>query len=91
MSAVIQVHPHESVARLQYGKKHRHIRLCPGMRLYIDILAAKQLPGPVFGQLFHDIHTLAAAVISFSRISFRVFVRQRTSHSRHHGPAHPVL
>ena len=41
MSAVIQIHPHDLISRFQHRKHRRHICLRAGMRLHIDILAAK--------------------------------------------------
>ena len=91
MSAVIQIHSHDRVAGLAYGKLNRHIGLSAGMRLHIGILAPKQLFGPFNRQLLYHIHALASAIIPFSRIPFRIFVGERTSHCRHHRPAHPVF
>ena len=61
------------------------------MRLYIDILAAKEFLRTVSCQIFHHIHTLTAAVIPLSGIAFRILVCQRASHSRHNRLAHPVF
>ena len=61
------------------------------MRLHVGISAAKKLFSSLDGQVFHHVHALAAAVVSFSRVTFRVFVGQGASHSRHHGFAHPVF
>ena len=91
MPAVIQIHTHESISRLHHGKKDRHICLCTGMRLYIDILAAKELFRTFSGKILHHVHTLAAAVISFAGIAFRILICKRTSHGRHNCLAHPVL
>ena len=41
MSAMIQVHSHDSIPRITNCKLHRQIGLRTGMRLYIGIIAAK--------------------------------------------------
>ena len=91
MPAVSQVHAHHLISRLQHSKKYGHIRLRAGMRLYIGICAAKDFFGTLYSQTLHFVHTSASAVIPFSRISFRIFIGQRASHSRHHGLAYPVF
>ena len=91
MSAMIQIHAHIGISGLKNGEKHCHICLCSGMRLHVGILAAEKLFCTFSCKFFHHVYTLAAAVISLSRISFRVFVGQRASHSSHHGFAHPVF
>ena len=88
---MIQIHAHKGISRLHHRKKYRHICLCAGMGLYIDIFTAKELLRAVSGQILHHVHALAAAVIPLSRIAFRILVCQRAAHSRHNRPAHPVL
>ena len=91
MSAVIQIHTHDSITGLQYSKLHCHIRLCSGMRLYIGIITAKQFLGTLDCQILDNIHAFTATVISLAGITFRVFIGQGTAHSRHDCLAHPVL
>ena len=91
MSAVIQVHTQDGITGLQYGKLHRHVRLCSGMRLYIGIITAKQFLGSFDCQILDNIHTFTATVISFAGITFRIFIGQGTAHSRHDCLAYPVL
>ena len=91
MPAVIQVHTHEGVTGLQHRKKHCHIRLCAGMRLYIDILTAKKFFCTVSGNLLNHVHALAAAVISLAGIPFCILIRKRASHRRHNRLTHPVF
>ena len=61
------------------------------MGLHIGIITAKKLFRPLNGKIFCHINALTAAIIAFARISFRIFVGQRTAHSRHHRFADPVL
>ena len=41
MSAVIQIHTHYSISRLQHCKKDCHVCLCSGVRLYICIFTSE--------------------------------------------------
>ena len=91
VTAMIQVHSHHFISRSEHCKLHCHIRLCPGVRLHIDIFTAKQLFRTLNRQILCHIYTLASAIITFSRIPFRIFVRERTSHRCHHCFAHPVF
>ena len=43
MSAVIQVHSHDGITRLQQCELYCHVCLSTGMWLYVDVLAAEQL------------------------------------------------
>ena len=88
---MIQIHSHDLVSRLKHGEHNCHICLCTGMWLNIDIFTAEQLLCSLSCKIFHNIHALTSAIISFSRISLCIFIRQRTSHSCHDCFAHPVL
>ena len=91
MSAMRQIHTHHCITGLQQSKEYRHVCLSAGMRLHIGIGTSKNLHGAVSGQIFYYVYTLASAIITFSRISFRVFVSQRASHSSHNRFCHPVF
>src|SRR5699024_6303224 len=91
MAAVIQIHTHISVSRLKHSEKYSHVRLCSGMRLDIRILTAEEFFRALSCKILYDVHTLASAVVSLTRIPLCVFVRQRASHRSHDSLAHPVL
>ena len=91
MSAVIQVHTHHSVTRLKQCKLYCHICLCSGMWLYIGIGASKQFFGTVNGKLLYLIYTLASSIITFSRISFCIFICHDASLCFHNCITDPVL
>ena len=91
MSAVIQVHSHNRIPRLTDRKLDGQICLSTGMCLYIGIATAKQLFCPLNRQIFHNIHALTATVVSFTRVSFRILICQRTSHGSHYCLTHPVF
>ena len=46
------------------------------MRLHIGEAAAENRLGAVNGELFHDIHVFAAAVVTPARIALGIFIRQ---------------
>ena len=69
-----------SEAVLQRGEKNRHIRLRSRMRLNIRVFRPENLFRAVNRQLLDDISKLAAAIISFLRITFGVFVRKNRTH-----------
>ena len=91
MSAVIQIHTHNGISRIQDGKLNRHVGLCTGVGLYIGIITAKQLLRTFNGKVLNLVHTFTSAVISFGRIAFRILVGKHASHCRHYSLAHPVL
>ncbi len=88
---MIQIHAHEGIARLHHREEYRHVRLRAGVWLHVDVLTAEKLFRAVSGNIFHHVHTLAAAVISLAGISFRVLVRKRAAHSCHYRLTHPVF
>ena len=50
------------------------------MGLYVGIITAKQLLGPFNCQIFHHVHTFAAAIVPLSGVAFGVLVGQNRSH-----------
>ena len=91
MSSLGEIHAHDCIAGFQQGEKHSHVGLSAGMGLYIGVGAAKQLLGSLNGQGLHLIHTLAASVETFSRITLRIFIGKRASHGGHHRFGYPVF
>lgn len=65
VSAMIQIHSHDLVSRLKHGEHNCHICLCTGMWLNIDIFTAEQLLCSLSCKIFHNIHALTSAIISF--------------------------
>ena len=55
------------------------------MRLYIGVLRPKKFFRALDGQVFGDIDLLAAPVVAFSRIAFRVLIGQHTALRFKHG------
>ena len=91
MAAVREVHTHDRVAGVEHRKVDRHVRLRAGMRLDVGMLCAKELLRAVAGQILHDVHILASAVIALARIALRIFIGQVRAHRGEHCVADEVL
>ena len=91
VSAMVQVHPHHRIPRVQHSELHGHICLGAGMWLHIGVFAAKKFFCAFSGKVFHHIHAFAPAIIPFSWIPFCIFISHRASHSCHNCLADPVF
>ena len=91
MAAAAEVHAHEHVAGLGQGQVHGHVGLGAGMRLHIGVLRAEELAGALAGNLLHDVHVLAAAVIALAGVALGVFVGEMAADSLHDGRGGKVL
>ncbi len=84
MAAVRQIHRENLVAGFQYRKVNGHVCLRTAVRLHVDVFAAEKPLGAIDCQLFGSIDILAAAIPTFPRITFRVFVGHHAALSFHH-------
>ena len=91
MTAVRQIEPHKSIARLEHRQENGHVRLRSRVRLHVSVFGAVQLAQTVDGQLLHLIHHFATAVITRPRIPFGIFVSQHGTHRLHNLLAYKVL
>ncbi|MNP49210.1 hypothetical protein D3C76_1433830 [compost metagenome] len=91
VTAMGQVHPENGIPRLQSRKVNGQVRLSAGVRLYVSMLSAKQFLRTIARDIFHDIDMLAAAIVAFAGISFRIFVCQYGAHCFHNSFADNVL
>ena len=91
VSAMGQIHSQKGVPRVEQGEVDRHVGLGPRMGLDIDIGSAKQLLGPLHGQIFRHVHMFATTVIPLGRIPFGIFVGQNAALDRHNGPAGDIF
>ena len=74
MAAVIEAHAENRIARLHQRKVGSGVRLRAGVRLHVRVVGAEQLLRPIDRQLLGDVDVLAAAVVTLTRITFRVLV-----------------
>ena len=68
---------------MQQGEVHRRVGLGAGVGLNVGEVGAEQLFGPLDGDVFHNIHVLAAAVIALAGVAFGVFVGKDAAHGGH--------
>ena len=85
MAARRQIETHEDIARLKQGEEDRLVGLAAGIGLHIGVAAAKKLCDALDGEVFGDVHELAAAIIAFSRIALGVFIGQHRALRFEHG------
>ena len=91
VASVCQIQSHELIARVQYGKKHRCISLCSRVRLYVGPFSTKDFLHPFNGKLFALVYHFASSVISFSGISFGIFIGKARAHRLHDFIAYEVF
>ena len=91
MAAMREIHGQNSVANFECGKIDCHVGLSTAVGLDVDMFGAEQLLGPIDCQLFNGVHVLTAAVPSFARIAFRVFVGEDAALCFHNGAAGEVF
>ena len=91
MSALRQIHAHDRVAWLKQRKVNGQIGLRTGVRLYVGMLGAEQFTRSLPGDVLYDVHALAAAIITLSRISLRIFVGEHSAHGGHHRRRYNIL
>ena len=91
MPAVGKAQTHDRIPGLQHGKIDRHVRLGAAVGLHIGMIRAVEFAGPVPGQILHDVHILASAVIALSRVSFGIFVCQAGAHRGHDSRGNKVF
>ena len=73
----------EKKAGMQLGGCDAYVNLAGGMRLDINILTSKQFFCSLDCQILYNINILTSTIITFSRISFCIFICKMTSHCCH--------
>ena len=91
MTAISQVHTHNSITRSQQGKEHCHIGLSTRMRLYIGIACTKKLLGSINSQLLYHIYVFAATIVTLTWIALCIFIGEDTALSSHNSLADNIL
>ncbi len=79
-----QAHPQDGIARLQQRQINGGIGLRTRMRLDIGVISRKEFFYPINSQLLGNINILTAAIITFGRITFCVFIGQNGTLCFHH-------
>ena len=84
MAAHRQIHSHHFISWFENREINCSISLRTRVWLNIHIVHTKQFFGSVDCQLFYLIYHFTSAVITSSRVAFRIFVGEYTSHGFHH-------
>ena len=86
MTAVVEAHAEDGVARLDQREIGRGVGLRARVRLHVGVVGAEEFLGAVDGELLGDVDELATAVITLARITFGVLVGEyralRFQHAR---------
>ena len=91
MPAVGKVHAQNGIAGGEQGEVDGRIRLRAAVRLHVGVVAAEKLFAALYGEIFHDVHILAAAVIAFAGKPLRILVGEVRTDRRHDGGRHEVF
>ena len=86
-----QAHTHDGVARLGKGHQHSLVSLRTGVRLDVGCISTEQLLQTINGDLFGNIHVLAATVVTLAGIAFSIFVGELGALCFHDSLAHVVF
>ena len=76
MAAMGEIHRQNLVAWFEHREIDRHVGLRAAVRLNVHMVAAEQSLGAIDRQLLGNIDIFAAAIPTFPRLAFGVFVRQ---------------
>ena len=76
MPTVSKAHTENCVTRIKQRHINCRISTRAGVRLNIDISGIKQLLCAINSKLLSNVDELATPVITLTRITFRVFIRQ---------------
>ncbi|QTK78950.1 hypothetical protein AT6N2_C1164 [Agrobacterium tumefaciens] len=87
----VEVEAHKGVARLEQREKHGLVHLRTGVWLNVGEVDAEQLLCALDRELFSDVDELAAAVITFARITLGIFVGHDRTLRFKHGAGHDVF
>src|SRR5205814_10178729 len=71
---LVELHPHELVARLEQGEVHRHVGGGPRVGLDVGVLGAEQLLAPRAGRLLDLVDDVVATVVALARVALGVLV-----------------
>ena len=89
--AVAEIKSHECVTCLQARHEHRHVCLCTGVRLHVDIRCAVKLLEASACEFLHLVNHLATTIITVGRIALGVLVGQHAAHGLQYLVGYVVL
>ena len=81
--AVREIHAQNGIAGVEERKVDGGVRLRAAVRLHVGVIAPEQLFAAFDGEVFHDIHILAAAVVALAGQALGVLVGEVRADGRH--------
>ena len=91
MSAVGKVHSHNGVAGIEDGELYRPVGVGSAVRLHVGVFATEYFAKTFLGDFLCYIAIFATAVISFTGITFCVFVGKHASATRHNSKRNEIF
>ncbi|MNJ53370.1 hypothetical protein D3C77_487550 [compost metagenome] len=91
VSAMCQIHAQYRITWIQHSQINGQVRLSAGVRLNVGMLRSEQFLSTVARDILYDIHVFTAAVKTFARVSFCIFVREHGAHRFHNRFTNNVL
>src|SRR5687767_10391300 len=91
MPAMSEVHAENGVTWTKHGAVCGLISLRSGVRLDVGILGPEQLLSSIAREILHNVHVLAAAVVTPSRIAFGVFIGEDATRRLENGLGGEIL
>jgi hypothetical protein len=91
VAALVELHAHDDVARLDEAEVHAHVRLRAGVRLHVGVRHAEQRLCPIDRERLDLVDEFAAAVITAARIALGVLVGKHRTDGLEHGVRSEVL
>ena len=91
MTALVEIHTHYGVARVEHCKIYGCVSLSARVRLNVCVLRAEQLACALTCDFLNYVNTLAAAVVTLSGITLGILVCKMTSHGSHNRGSYDVF
>ena len=85
VTALVEVHSHYGVARLEHCKINGCVSLCTRMGLNICVFCAEKLTSTLTCDFLNNVYALTAAVVTLAGITLGILICKVASHSRHNG------
>ena len=91
VTALRQIHTHNSVAQIEQSEVNRKVGLCTGVRLYVGPFCAEDLFQAVDGNLLTLVHYLTTTIVTLAGVSFSILVGEAGAHCLHNLVTYKVL
>ncbi len=91
MTALVEPHPEDLVARFEQPEVDGHVRLGPAVGLHVGVLGAEQGLGALDGERLDLVHDFAALVVAPPGVPLGVLVGEHRTGGLHDRARHEVL